>query len=516
MGVIIKRYAQSISEVILDDCKISIEEFVAIARYDAKVHFSSSYEERVNKSRKRLEDTLSSDTGIYGVNTGFGDNVRYRVKNDELEKLQENIVRSHGCAVGDPYGREKVRALMLMLLINIGKGYSAVRLEALHLIKNFLNHGITPYVPSESCLGEGLSFCPYIVQALMGEGRIIVGTDIIPSKEVLGRNNLVPLRLKTREGLGLLTNQSPAVAFALPALYDFIIQLRYSDICGALVCEALQCTDLAFDERLIKLKGHPHSLQTAKWMNIMLSGSEIMENSRNLRVQDSTNFRLIPHYHGAAKRMAEEAYKAIMEEFYGIFDNPVFLTDGTALMGANWDTIHTAMYCDALCITTVNMAKLIETHMERLVNTNLSGLPPFLAKKPGVDNGFMLVQYVTCGLLRDITLLCTPVTSYNGSISAGQEAPFSGNDYASFKLDKITKKLNHMNKLVIMTALQAVDYVEGKMSPITKAIYDEVRKTVSMMENDDLLYIRIEAMEKLIDDNSILELVENKIGFFTI
>ena len=133
--MLIKQDAQTIHTVVLDDCRNTIEEFVAVARYHAKVEFSQGYRDRVTASRKSLEATIASGVGVYGVNTGFGDNVRYRITEDEMVQLQENILRSHGCSVGRALSEEEARALMLMQLMSIGKGYSAVSLEMLEQIR---------------------------------------------------------------------------------------------------------------------------------------------------------------------------------------------------------------------------------------------------------------------------------------------------------------------------------------------------------------------------------------------
>lgn len=86
----------------------------------------------------------------------------------------------------------------------------------------------------------------------------------------------------------------------------------------------------AYDPRLIALKNHKETADTARFLRDILSGSAIMDESRSLRVQDSMNTRIIPHVHGIAKRMAGQTYDALMEELYAVFDNPIFLPDGTA------------------------------------------------------------------------------------------------------------------------------------------------------------------------------------------
>lgn len=390
--MLIHQDAKNIHTVTLDDCRNSIEEFVAVARYHATLEFTEGFRERVRASRRSLETTIASGVGVYGVNTGLGDNVRYRISEDEMVQLQENILRSHGCSVGRILTEEEARALMLMQLMSIGKCYSAVRLEMLEHIRLFLNEGLYPYAPCEGRIG-GLSYQPYIAVTYIGEGRLIVDGKPRPAAEVLKEHGIEPLSIKAREGLALLSNASHSIGVGLLAVYDLIMTMRHADLCAALVCEALRSTDKAFDPRLIQLKNHKDTTETAEFLCEVLSGSEIMDESRTLRVQDSMNTRIIPHVHGTAKRMAAQTYDALMEGLNAVFDDPVFLPDGTALMGSNWDVTAIELYCDPLAIAVMDVAKLTEVHMERLVDPHLSGPPAFLVKTHGLNNGYMITQY---------------------------------------------------------------------------------------------------------------------------
>lgn len=513
--MLIQKDAQQIERVLLDDCRISLEEFVAVVRFHAQVDFSQEYCRRVTAGREALEQRLSSGEGVYGVNTGFGDNVRYRITEEEMSQLQENIIRSHGTSVGRPMSEEGVRSMMMMILTNTGKGHSAIRLEILETVRQFLNEGIYPYVPEEGTIG-GLSYQPYMAMTFMGEGRIIEDGRICPAAEVLAHRGIAPIVLKAREGLPLLTCASGTVGVAMLAIYDFIMAMRHADLCSALVCQALRSTDKAYDPRLLELKNHRETIEVAAYLRRLLAGSEIMDRARNGKVQDSTNTRVLPHVHGAADRMLAQAMEAVMEEFYCVADNPVFFEDGSALMGSNWEETLVQTYCDALAICVANVAKLMEVHMERMVSPTLSGLPAFLVKKPGLNNGFMIVQYVTAGLLGDITLLAQPAGSYNASVSAGQESPITRDDAAARKLYAAVKKLENMISLTMLTALQAVDFLDEKLSPVTQQVHDEARKTVTFMEEDDLMYVRIEAMKALCDSHRLLEIVQSTAGDFVV
>lgn len=175
------------------------------------------------------------------------------------------------------------------------------------------------------------------------------------------------------------------------------------------------------------------------------------------RYKTALSAQMIPHMHGTLKRLTRQSYEVVMEELCAVNDNPGFLPDGSALMGGSWDTAGIAIYADALTIGIVNLAKLLEVHMERLTNPNLSGLPAFLVKKPGLNNGFMIVQYVTANLLGEITFLANSSSSFMRTVSAGQEGPSYDDVGAACKLYDSVRKLGSLVTMTMMTALQALE-----------------------------------------------------------
>lgn len=437
------------------------------------------------------------------------------VDDKDLERLQTNILLSHACAAGKALSREQVRAMLLMMLNVVGHGFSAVRLEFMELARNFLNLGITPYVPSEGSVG-GLSYITYASMTLLGKGRVIEGEQIIPASEALARHNLKPITPHPREGLGITSTMGPQVGFCAIALYDFIMAARSADLCCTLSFEALQCTDNALRDDLLVLKRQPETVETAAWMRKVLAGSEIMERSRDGSVQDCTAVRIIPHVMAVFKMQLRHTYEVIMREFEAIIDNPVFLPDGTALMGGNWESSYESVYSDCLCVAAVNVAKMINTHMKRLVNTSQSHLPAYLVEKPGINSGFMMVQYVVEGLSADIAQLSNPITAFYTATSAGQEGPNPLADSAALKACQVAEKLKYLISMTMLSAVQALDFIDLQPSPIIGAVRDEIRKTVSFLEKDDVMYERTEAMHRLIDSGALLKLLEEKVGPFTI
>ena len=136
------RHPDAIEQVELGGAPLSVRELVAVARYRAKVSFSADYYSRVDASRIQVERFLSENRLVYGVTTGFGENVNKPISPNDADQLQLNIVRSHAVSVGEPLCREIVRAIQLMVLNSLGRGYSGVRRDVLDLIAALLNHDI--------------------------------------------------------------------------------------------------------------------------------------------------------------------------------------------------------------------------------------------------------------------------------------------------------------------------------------------------------------------------------------
>ncbi len=240
---------QAISQVCLDEGDLSMAEFIAVARHGAKVSFSPGYCRRVDHSRTLVELALSENRRIYGVTTGFGDNVRTIISPEDSAVLQRNIVLSHACSVGDPLPDEQVRAIALMWLLSLGKGYSGIRLEVLTLVADLLNAGVTPVAPGDGSVGY-LSVEAHMALPLIGEGKARFRGRVRPGAEALAEAGLTPVIFQCKEGLALTNGTNSVTGLAIIAAWDAIKAARSADISAALSFDSLMGTILACDPRL--------------------------------------------------------------------------------------------------------------------------------------------------------------------------------------------------------------------------------------------------------------------------
>ena len=61
-----------------------------------------------------LDEKLKAEDPIYGINTGFGSLYDQAISSDDLEKLQENLLLSHSCGMGDKVDNDVVKLMLLL------------------------------------------------------------------------------------------------------------------------------------------------------------------------------------------------------------------------------------------------------------------------------------------------------------------------------------------------------------------------------------------------------------------
>lgn len=501
-------------EVVLGKNAITLGEFVAVAKYHAKVKFSEDYVNVVNRSRGLVEKFLEENRIVYGLTTGFGDNVTKIISPKDSETLQKNIVLSHSCSIGEPLDKEVVRGILLMMLLNLGKGYSGVRIEVLELVKEVLNRDITPYVPGEGSVA--LTVPAGISLILVGEGKAWYNGRLVESRQALESAGLKPARLTSREGLALSSGSTSQTALAALTVYYALNAAKTADIAGSLSFQGLKGTLKCCDPRLHSVKLHSEQAATANNLNRLLKDSEVAEKYLDYRVQDAVSLRQIPQMHGAAKKILKECFSVVMNEINSCSDNPILYPegeDGIALMGANFDDSFVGIYMDSACIGMGTLAKISERRIDRLVNRHHSELPPFLVLNPGLNNGYMMPQYTAAALVGEIKILSHPSTVDSIPTTAGQEDVMSFTYYGAKKAYQVVKKLEYILAIELMISCQALDCLSPlKPSPATKAVYDLIRSLVPKLDDDRYLWPDIENIFNLVHNGEIVNIVEKNMG----
>lgn len=196
--------------------------------------------------------------------------------------------------------------MMFVMLCHFGSGHTGIRLETLALIRDMLNAGISPVVPSHGSVGY-LTLEGHIGMVMIGEGRATYQGETLDGAEALKRAGLKPVVLSSKEGLILLSGTTSVTAFASLAIYDAQTLSLTADIAGSFTLEVLKGTLMAMDERLMAVRPHPDQINTAANIRAILKDSPMLERCRGHRVQDALSIRCMPQLHGPVKKAVKDA-----------------------------------------------------------------------------------------------------------------------------------------------------------------------------------------------------------------
>jgi histidine ammonia-lyase len=443
---------------------LTLEQIAAVAIGDEHIAISSSARARIAASRKVVEQIVTRDTVVYGVNTGFGKLSDVRVPQDELRQLQLNLVRSHACGIGQPLSEPEVRAMMLLRANVLTLGFSGIRQEVIELLCEMLNRRVHPVVPEKGSVGASGDLAPlaHLALSVIGEGEVFFEGQRMATADALPRAKLEALELEAKEGLALLNGTQAMHAVGGLALFRAQRLARLADVSGAMSVEALKGTPAAFDPRLQEARPHPGQKAVAEHLLSLMEDSEIRQShlTDDPRVQDAYSLRCMPQVHGAVRGALTHCEDVLLIESASATDNPlVFAETGDVISGGNFHGAPLAFAFDYAAIALADLMSMSERRTDRLINPDKSeGLPAFLAQRPGVESGFMIAHVAAASLMNEARVLAHPASVDNITTSGGKEDHVSMGMTSALKLRSIVDLAENLLTIELLAAAQGLEY----------------------------------------------------------
>ena len=378
---------KEIKHIVLDGHSLTLESFVAVARYGATVELADSALKAMEESRALAEKIADEGRVAYGITTGFGDFQRVAVSNEMSNQLSTNLILSHCTATGEPFAEDVVRGMLLLRANALCVGVSGVRPILVQMMIEMLNKGVHPVVPQKGSLGSSGDLAPlaHMSLPLLGKGMAVYQGEKMTGAEAMAKAGIKTLdTLVSKEGLGLTNGTCAMTSVGFLALYDTICAAQLGDVISSMAFEGLTGLRNAFDPRIHAVRGQKGQMLVAKNMKMLLEGSEILDNCQNDRVQDAYALRCIPQLHGAVRDALDYVLDKVEIELNAVTDNPLmFLEDEAVISGGNFHGEPMAIPFDTLGIACSEIADASERRTERMVNAALSnGLTPFLRCAP--------------------------------------------------------------------------------------------------------------------------------------
>ena len=486
--------------------QLTYHDLYELLHHKITLELSKEVKQVVNKCRLYLDNKMAeNDEPIYGINTGFGSLYNVKIEKESLSKLQENLVMSHACGVGEEVPKDIVKLMLLLKIVSLSKGYSGVQLLTLERLVAFYNHDILPVIYTQGSLGASGDLAPlaHLSLPLLGKGEVWYQGERIKGEELLKKKHWEPIKLQSKEGLALLNGTQFMNAYGVYLVLKSYKLQYLADKIGSLSLEAYDGRLEPFNHLIHEIRLHKGQQVVSRRVRDFVEGSEIISQPK-VHVQDPYSFRCIPQVHGATYDALTYVSQTVLNETNAVTDNPnVFVDEDMIISGGNFHGQPLAIAFDTLGIAMAELANISERRIFKL-NKAERGLPAFLTPKSGLNSGFMIPQYTAASIVSQNKQLATPASVDSIVSSNGQEDHVSMGANAATKTLRIVENVEKVLAIELLNAAQALEFRRPlKSSEKLERFVEKYRAIVPFFKEDVVLSNEIIKSIKFLSDYTI-------------
>jgi len=485
----------------ISDKTITLEVLSTILWGNLQIELSKEAKEKIQKCRQYLDDKLKNSTEpIYGINTGFGSLYNKNISHDQLEKLQDNLVKSHACGTGPEVPAEIVKLMLFLKVQSLAYGYSGVQIQTVERLAGYFNHDVLPKIYEMGSLGASGDLVPlaHLSLPLIGFGEADFGNKTLSGSELNKHFKWEAIHLKAKEGLALLNGTQFMSSYGVWCTLHAHRILKLANCIGALSLDAFDGRIEPFLQQVHAIRPQRGQVRVAAEVKKILEGSELIKQSKK-HVQDPYSFRCIPQVHGASADAIDHVTNIMLTEVNSVTDNPNVFPDKDMIISAgNFHGQPLALSLDFLAIALSEIGNISERRTYQLISGSRD-LPNYLVANPGINSGMMIPQYTAASLVSQNKQLCTPASVDSIVSSNGQEDHVSMGANAATKAYRVVNNVYSILAIELLTAAQALTFRRPlKTSPELEKMVDTFRQSVPFVEEDRVLHNDMQKAEKFI------------------
>jgi histidine ammonia-lyase len=390
----------------------------------------AAVQERCDQARRVLRDGRP----VYGVNTGMGALHGVRLTSQQQLAHQRNLLQARATG-GPPWlDQAEARAIIAVRLLTFLSGDAGVSADLCQRLADLLNSGIVPAIPRTG-MGEAgeIMQLAHAFGPLAGVGQVLgPGGALRPAPQALASCGLTEFSLGPKEGIALIQGVAGTTGLCVLRLSE-AAELTFS-------MEAAAALSVA----VAGAPRDPYSAACGRGDD-MLAGvlnrirAAVGDDSPARSLQAPVSFRVagqvLAHLHRAAAGLDAAVQRALA----GVTDSPAFT--GERFIGtAGFYGIDLAAHCDQLTAAFCHAAEVAAARIHRLMDPAVTGLPPQLARQPGLEAGLAPVHKRAAGEVHAMRQLATATIVGLIETSGGQEDVQS---FAWEAADKLRTALRH-------------------------------------------------------------------------
>lgn len=502
---------------------LSLKDFYHIVYENAEVSLNKASLSEIDKCHKFLKE-YSNKKLIYGINTGFGPMAQYRIKNEDRKALQFNLIRSHASGCGEILKPEFLKATLLARLSSLMQARSGIHRNTVELLRDFINYEILPQIFTHGGVGASgdLVQLAHVALCLIGEGEVLYQGKLQPTKSALAKAKLKPLEIHIREGLSLMNGTSCMTGIGMVNTILAYRACKWELMMSAMVNEISEAYDDHISKELNQVKPHHGQQQVATAMRKILKGSKLLKNRHehlydkevlaevlDEKVQEYYSSRCIPQIVGPIWDTVLHTEKILTQEINSVNDNPIIdYQNGSIYHGGNFHGDYVSIEMDKLKIAITKLSMLAERQLNYLLNHNLNQkLSPFInLGKLGLNFGMQGMQYTATSTVAENQTLSNSMYVHSIPNNNDNQDIVSMGSNAAILCNKVIENTFDVFAVHLIAICQAVDYrgIQNKMAPITKSVYDTVRKLCpKFSEEDRARYSDLAKVRKYISETDL-------------
>jgi phenylalanine ammonia-lyase len=391
-----------------------------------------------------LDEELKRGRTVYGVNTGFGGSADTRTENlDALQvALQQHLnvgillpsdkglrplttppaegLRGHALPV------PVVKAMMLIRCNSLMRGHSGVRISIVESILTMVGKNMTPVVPLRGSISASGDLSPlsYIAGMLEGNPDVFVrigdgdNPTYLAADKALAKAGLQPIRLRAKEGLGIMNGTATSCAAACIAIHQAQQIAVLSQLLTAMGTEALFGTAHNYHPFISATRPHPGQTEAAANINAFLSGSKLAPDKDPQTIglaQDRYGLRTAPQWIGPQLEDLCLAHRQVQAEVNSTTDNPLIdFVNGSIHHGGNFQAACITSAMEKTTTAMQMLGKLLYAQCAELTNNMLNkGLPPNLsADDPSLSFTFKGLDVNMAAYMSELAYIAHPISSH--------------------------------------------------------------------------------------------------------
>jgi histidyl-tRNA synthetase len=224
------------------------------------------------------------------------------------------------------------------------------------------------------------------------KGKVMKGSEALQSA------GIPKITLGAKEGLSITNGSSFSAGMACLAYHEAQKIYKQSSGSCALACEALLAEPSAFEVDIHDLRNQLGQSDFAKNIWLLTEGSKMLGSFPH--IQDAYSIRCSPQVHGVLYDRLEEFNRVLTAEINATTDNPVLdLKQRKFLSGGNFHGEYIGQYVESLKVAVTEVGAITERRIARIMDPSMSqGLPAMLVETPGLNSGYMMIQYTAVAL----------------------------------------------------------------------------------------------------------------------